>query len=576
MKLRTTLVLAGVLTVLSLAYYFLELQEARKEAETKLVSFEEDAVTALTIRRGKNSITLTKGEGGWRMSQPVEDRGDKKEITALLANVTGATIERTLEAPGGPLGDFGLQDPAVVLTLHLRETERPFTLEFGSQTPAGLSVYARRRGEQKILIAPGTLKAFLEKKPSVFRSKVPLFFEQNKVTALMVRTDLLRFRLEHEKETWRFTDPIEATADAGKVGNLIRSLTQDQVRAFLDRPPTNLKSLGLDPPRGEIRLTLKGGGEVTLLLGARKKAGSVYARRGGEDHVLELKKAFVKNLPHKVADLRDRTLLALDRDKVQQIALTSLKGRTRLQKVEGRWRITEPEEALADHQLIEDLLWDLAGARVKEFVTDNATTLKPYGLDAPAVTIRLLDQHGKSLTSLALNRAKKRKGAYARVGNSHGVSLVDASLYEQLAKGPFDLRFRQLFTFETWDVGKMELSRDGEEIIVEKRKDRFELKKPREGKAKYSAVMDLLNDIKNLKWQKVVAREPSVLPRYGLAEPVASLTLTKTDGTLIGSLLLGKAEGKVLYAKRQDRPEIYAVPSTFLSSIPKDPSTLLE
>lgn len=579
MRFRTTLVLAGTLALLSLAYYFLELREAEKEAKTKLASFTQDEITAFSIRRGDTVITVRNREGQWRMTLPVEDRGDEKEITALLGNITRAKIERTLDVKGETLGDFGLEDPAIVLTVHLTKQDKPFALEVGNTTPAGSSVYARRPGERKVLLAPATVKTSLEKKPFAFRSKIPLFFDQDKVRAVSLRTDSLRLRLERQAEKeWRITSPIEVKADSGKVVDLIRSLTEEQIEAFLEEPPANvnLKQIGLQPPRGEIRLILEGEAETTLLLGSKKKGGEVYAQRHGDEGVLELKEAFWKALPSHVADLRDRTLLALDREKVEQFELQSPKGQAVLKKIDGRWKIVQPEEALADQRMVEDLLWELDRARIKEFVADAPKTLKPYGLDTPPVTIRFSDQAGTPLTSLALNSAPKAEGTYARVGDRPSVYLVDAKLYEQLDQGPFDLRSRRLLSFETWDVGKMMLARDGQEIQLEKRKEEWELTKPRQGKAKYSAVTDLLNDIKNLKWEKLVTKASTDLPRYGLDKPGVAFTLTKTDGESLGTVLLGKTEGNLVYAKIQEKPEIYGIRSTFLQSLPQEPAALAE
>ena len=577
MRFRTTLVLFGVLALLSLGYYFLELKEVEKEAKTKLVSYQEEEVSSFSIRRGEKVITLERSENGWRMSEPVEDRADEKEIIALLGNVIRAKTERTLDASGDSLADFGLQNPPIIFTVHLKEKETPFILEVGNTTPAGFSVYARRKGEEKILLAPDTVKTSLEKDAFAFRSKVLLSFAQEAVKAVSLRTDSLHVRLERqEKGKWRITEPVEVAADSGKVSDLLRSLTQDQIQGFPDKP-ASLKMVGLDPPRGEIRLTLDGGTEATLLLGEReKKEKGVYARRSGEEQVLVLKETFLEEIPKQVADLRDRTLLALDREKVDTIELETPKGRTVLSKAEDTWGIKEPEEASADQGMINDLLWDLTTTRVKEFVDDDAKTLKPYGLDAPPVTVRLLDPQGKPLSTLTLARASNDEGAYVRVGDSQAVTLVEARLYERLNKGPFDFRLRQLLSFETWDVGKMELSRNGQEILLEKRKDEWELKKPKQVKAKYSAVIDLLNEIKNLKWQKVIAKGPTDLSFYGLDKPVATFTLTKTDGKSLGTVLLGKSEEDLVYAKLQEKPDIYGIPSAFLESLPQDPSALAE
>jgi len=583
MRFRTTLVLFGVLALLSLGYYFLELKDAEKEAKTKLVSFQEEEVSSFSIRRGDKVITLERGENGWRMSEPVEDRADEKEIIALLGNVIRAKTERTLDASGDSLADFGLQNPPIIFTVHLKEKETPFILEVGNTTPAGFSVYARRKGEEKILLAPDTVKTSLEKDSFAFRSKVLLSFAQEAVQAVSLRTDSLHVRLERqEKGKWRITEPVEVAADSGKVSDLLRSLTQDQIVAIPEKPPASRNTLGLDPPRGEIQLTLDGGAEATLFLGAKKKEGKdkkeegVYARRSGEEHVVVLKEKFLNEMPKQVADLRDRTLLALDREKVNGIELQTPKGRTLLSKAEDTWSMKEPEEASADQRMVNDLLWDLTSTRVEEFVDDDAKTLKPYGLDAPPVTVRLLDHEGKPLSTLTLARASNEEGTYVRVGDSQAVTLVEARLYERLDKGPFDFRIRHLLSFETWDVAKMELSRDGQEILLEKREEQWELKKPKEGRAKYSAVIDLLNEIKNLKWQKMIAKGPTDLSFYGLDKPVATFTLTKTDGKSLGTVLLGKSEEDLVYAKIQERPDIYGIPSAFLESLPQDPSALTE
>jgi hypothetical protein len=577
MRFRTTLFLAGTLALLGVAYYLLELRAARQQAEAKLTPFDEKDVTGFTIRRGDQVITLTRGEKGWRMRQPVEDQGDEREVASLLGNVTRATIERTLEAQREQTGDFGLQTPATVLTADLKGKEQPFTLEVGGSTPTGLSVYARRPGEEMVLIIPATVKTSLEKEPFAFRSKAALLFDRDAVKSVSLRSDSRLLLLERqEKDQWRLTQPTEVKADSRKVSDLFLSLTQDQVKSFLDQVPPDLHRLGLDPPRREIRLTLEGGAELGLLLGAQEGGEGTYARRAGDAHVLVLKEGFSKQLPDTVADLRDRTLLAFDRGQVAQIELQSPKGRTLLKKEDAIWRIKEPEEASADARAVEGLLLDLASVRVKEFVTEDAKSLKPYGLDTPAVTIGLSDQAGRPLTSLAANRADKQEGLYVRVDSSPAVSLVDVGLYERIAKGPSDLRLRQLLSFETWDVGRMVLSRDGREILLEKRKERWELKKPSEGRAKYSAVNDLLNEIRDLKWEKVVSKESTELSRYGLDRPAATLTLIKADEKPIGTLLFGKAEGEALYAKTQEGPEIYAVPSTFLKSLPENPAALLE
>ncbi|HEY4719434.1 MAG TPA: DUF4340 domain-containing protein, partial [Candidatus Methylomirabilis sp.] len=247
MRFRTTLLLAGALALLSLGYYLLEIREARKETEKKLAAFDEGAVTGFSIRRGERLVTLTKDEGAWRMRQPVEDRADEREIGSLLGNLTRAKIERTLDADKTALTDFGLEKPAIVLTVNRKDQGQPFILEVGGPSPAGIAVYARRHGESQVFLIPATVRASLDKDPFAFRSKAPLAFDRNVVKAVRLHTGSLRIRLERrEKTEWRMTEPAAVKADAAKVAALLLALTHDQVKSFLDQPPPSLKSLGLD------------------------------------------------------------------------------------------------------------------------------------------------------------------------------------------------------------------------------------------------------------------------------------------------------------------------------------------
>jgi hypothetical protein len=576
MSFRTTLLLAGALALLSLAYYLLESREARKEAETRVVAFEEGAVTRLSIQRGERRITVAREEGPWRMQQPVEDRADDREISSLLGNLTRAKIERVLDAATQPLAEFGLDRPAVVLTVHVKEHPQPVMLELGNRAPAGFAVYARRGEESKILLIPATIKTALEKDVSAFRNKAPLTFDRDAAKAVSLRVGPLNLRLERDgTREWRITHPLAAKGDAGKMAGLLNALTQDQVKSFLDQP-AQAKRLGLDPPRGEVKLSLEGGRELTLLVGSHKKGEGLYARRAGEPHILLLTEDFAKALPGTVADLRDRTLLALAADQVGRIALQNSKGRMVLKKADDRWRIVEPEEYAADQRAVEDLVWELTRARVKEFVTDKAATLTPYGLDRPAIMIQLWDSADNPLTEASLSKTEKGDGPYARVADSRAVTLAEPRLYDQLAKGVFDFRLRQLLRFEVWDVGTLALSGNDREIVLEKRGEEWALQRPNSGKAKYAAVLAVLDALRNLKWQQIIPDVSTDPSRTGLDKPATTVTLTKTDGKLLGTLLLGKTEGDLVYAKLQETPEVYAVPATLLKSLSMDPATFLE
>src|SRR5207248_6245596 len=87
----------------------------------------------------------------------------------------------------------------------------------------------------------------------------------------------------------------------------------------------------------------------TLLIGridTTKKG--IYAMREGESSVLLLPEDVAKAIPRTVAALRDKQVVALDRDKVKRIDVESPKGTVTLAWEKDRWAITAPQPLPAD------------------------------------------------------------------------------------------------------------------------------------------------------------------------------------------------------------------------------------
>ena len=80
----------------------------------------------------------------------------------------------------------------------------------------------------------------------------------------------------------------------------------------------------------------------------------------------------------------------------------------------------------------------------------------------------------------------------------------------------------------------------------------------------------MLYGVRSLKWKEIVAAKGEEPARYGLDKPAAEVTLYRSDGTAIVTLLLGKKEGDRLYVKTASTSAIYAVESRQLE-IPKVP-----
>lgn len=176
---------------------------------------------------------------------------------------------------------------------------------------------------------------------------------------------------------------------------------------------------GLDKPRLVVTLTLTGGARMTLTAslhqdGDEKKA---YARRAEATFIAEVPEAIFKDLDVKPADLRDKSLITFERDKVAKVSFVLGEEpitleRARAQGDAGRaddWTITLPTPGRARKWKMNSVLWGLSSLKATEIVEEKAANLSKYGLDKPRRTVTLFDDSGRELGTVAFGETKDNK-----------------------------------------------------------------------------------------------------------------------------------------------------------------------
>lgn len=578
MRARTTLLLAVFLLALAGFYYYAEVKGGwpTKKEGTRLFDLTAETVQALRITGGETVLDAVRGEGGWRLTAPVQDRADSARVDRLLQDLLRATVERTYEVPEQDAKEYGLATPVYTLALTLKEKAEPVLLELGDLAPSGLHAYARRPGEGKVLLVPSSVRSQAETRAADLRDKTVLAVERDKVQRITIARGTATATLERDGKTWRLTGAVRGRADPNRVEDLLRELTGRGIKEFGAETPGDLRAYGLAPPTSRIALTTdEKAPPQTLLLGrADKSRGGVYARRGEGSPVLLLEERVAKAVPERFLDLRDKTLLVFSRDQVEALTLASPKGEVELERTGGKWEIVKPERLPADPKEVDRLLSDLTFARAQEFLADPGADVKRFGLIPPALTVTLKEQ-GKEPVRLLLGRPEKGR-ATAAVEPERSVVKVEARLFTDLAKGVFDLRDRRLLPFETSEVGSLKLTGGDATLILEQRDRRWRFRSPDGGEPKTLRVLEMLDALRDLKWTAVAAERADDPAAYGLAAPAREITLWKGSGDFLGAVRFGRREGDRVFAQRERDPRVYLVPAAALDRLPTSTASLTQ
>jgi hypothetical protein len=325
--------------------------------------------------------------------------------------------------------------------------------------------------------------------------------KQDKVFADLSAEKIDRITVKSEKsetataarqgDKWQVTQPAAAPADEAEISGLTSNLGSLTVSRVIDEKATDFKQYGLDPARIEVGFH-EGGKDRKLLLGQKTPTGSDMYARVPESPRVFLVPSYVESTFNKSAfDLRDKTILKIDRDKVDHVEIETPDHTVKVAKQGADWRITAPIDARADFSAIEGLVGRLNSTPMKAIAAENAdaNALKEYGLDKPAATVRVLS--GSAQAGLSLGKSAGEGVVYAKDLSRPMVFTIESALADELKKPADELRLKDLFDARAFNTTRLEIVRGGQTVAFEKDKDTWKQVAPA-AKATDGAKVDAL------------------------------------------------------------------------------------
>ncbi|HID95370.1 MAG TPA: DUF4340 domain-containing protein [Candidatus Latescibacteria bacterium] len=393
-------------------------------------------------------------------------------------------------------------------------------------------------------------------------------FEEDEVKGLSLRYSGRTVVCSKEQEgEWKITSPVETDGDKTAIERIVTDLRNLKFDRVVVDSAAQLSEFGLSDPEVEVSLELEEGATDTLLLGDKSPTGSyVFAKRSSQPEVFTLSAWTLDSMRKTLYDLRDKRVLAFEKDEVKKLELSQKGKKIVCTKSDSKWQMEVPIRVKADKGEVEGMLNKLNNSRVKEFVSEEPKDLSKYGLDKPRLEVTLwIGEHmAKKLLKIG-NMDRDRY--YAKDESRNPVFLVESDLVKELGKEVFDLRDKTVAEFEKDDVNRVELVyADSSIVCVKDTVGNWMIVKPVERKAKRWKVNSILSDIKYLKAKEFVAERAPKLSRYGLDNPQIEARLWK-DEKLLVSLLIGKKKDNSVYAKTGQKETVYLVSSNIVDDL---------
>ena len=260
---------------------------------------------------------------------------------------------------------------------------------------------------------------------------------------------------------------------------------------------------------------------------------------------------FLTAVSKKVNDVRSHELMTFNMDDAQQIVLRSGANKPiEIDRQGGQWRIVAPGHYAADSDTVAQILTALVDARINDFVTDAPTDLGQYGLKNPQIEVSVYSGKDKTEHALLIGLEQPqaaKKAVYVKRGRENSVYTVEDALVGKVNLGLFDLRDKTVMGFDPLKVARLEIENHGKQ---------FTLSRDAAGKwqvtdagksspANGQAVQTFLDELANLKGQKIV-QDPITDPqRFSLDKPTEQIVVFGKDDKQIGTVKLAQIQNKV-------------------------------
>ena len=348
---------------------------------------------------------------------------------------------------------------------------------------------------------------------------------------------------------WSIVEPVQAAADESELTSVASSLSSLDIQRVVDENATDLKQYGLEPARIEVAFRKKGDKELQrILLGEKTPTGGdMYARLPDQKRVFLVSSFLDSTFNKNTFALREKSIMQLERDKVDRIEIAAGARSLTLAKSGTEWRLEAPITARADFAAVEGALERLSSGRMQGIVAAEGGDLKKYKLEPPVASVTA--GSGSSRATLLFGETENAL-IYAKDASRPVVFTVAPTLYSDVIRDLAEFRRKDLFDSRSFTTNRIELRRGSETVAFEKSKsaDGKEAWRTTDGKeADTAKVEDLLTKITGLRAESFESSPPAALKNPALTVDV------RFDDKKTETVAFARAGADVV-ASRSDEP----------------------
>jgi hypothetical protein len=394
-------------------------------------------------------------------------------------------------------------------------------------------------------------------------------------------------KVKAEGDGWKMVAPLQDDADTGVIDQLldaIQNLRPEDAITDLgkgDKKRQMLKDFGLN--KSKLRLKLDGKRMPAELEFGQDTAvqGRGYLRIEDDDAVYVVTNE-LKNIVSKTPeDFRDHRMTPFLTTLINRAIFQVSGGEIELAKEQDNWQLVRPIKARASNDAVVDILTKMNQTQISKFVSENKSSLGPFGLDSPTDVLTLYGGEGKKFEIEIGNAVPSNPQAvYAGLPERNTVVEVSKAFASLFNITPNDLRDRKIARLNSDLIDRVTIENAGQpKIVLAREENRWHFVSPASAPANANNIKRLIQEMNDDEVIEFVSDTATDLAKYGLEQPKLKITFSSyaSENTaesnagevILSTLEFGNSENGVTYARLQEEPYIFSIADQIFSDLPK-------
>lgn len=380
-----------------------QLSKLRDNAVTSIAV---NALTALTLTRGDEALTVTRKDGDWTTAADFGaiDKQAIREWTEAFAQL------RAIDFVDDPsdLANYGLTEPQAKVTAQRSDSPDALTLEIGAKSASGRNAFVKIAGRPTVYVVTAENADAIAIDPVSLSSRELFNFQPNQLARLSLQRENMSYVFDQANPgTWNLLEPQGATSNMPNIFGAVTDLTR--LRAVRVLNPTQA---GTDPelPNAELVLTLQlrdvpdEDADATAMetvehtLRVQDVEDRVLARRNDSNALYELDRTVYDAF---MSEMINTKLFTFPADEIAGYRVSGPQFNLNLKSTNDGWREANDEFIPLDEAKINETLNALVGLQVERYTAFGNADLSAF---ESATTTRIeITRADQQVITLLLN-----------------------------------------------------------------------------------------------------------------------------------------------------------------------------